>query len=115
MASRVCNFIDPHTKRSCPNLISKDARGGKCPEHQAVIRAERWQTHDRHVYTAEHRAERRRWQRRIDRGEPVHCWRCKTPIRPGDTWHFGHRDGLPSLPECPPCNTRDGAQRRHRT
>ena len=70
----------------CPN------RAGSCPTHRRTTTAR--------DYGADHKAERRAWQRRIDNGERVLCRRCKQPIPPFDptAWDLGHP--APKAPEC---------------
>lgn len=56
-------------------------------------------------YDAGHRADRRDWQRRINQGEHVTCWRCGKPITPDTPWDLGHnRNRTDRKPECWPCN-----------
>lgn len=67
-------------------------------------------------YGHTHRVIRADWQRRIDDGEDVRCWRCSKPIRPGDAWDLGHVPGDPTQyagPECVGPNRSDGARRSH--
>ena len=88
MARRVC--LD------CP-AVGHWPRG-RCPAHA--------QTEAQRGYGREHRAARRAWQRRLDAGEHVTCWRCAAPIDP-TSWHLGHDDADRAVtrgPECPGCN-----------
>ena len=65
-----------------------------------------------------HRQTRAAWQKRIDRGEPIWCWRCrKVRITPGMKWHLGHDDQDRTIyrgPECVPCNLTAAAKAGNR-
>ena len=67
-----------------------------------------------------HRAERRRWERRLAAGESFqctctgHCGRhtsCTTIITTGSRWDLGHTEDRTGWtgPECIPCNRGAGA------
>lgn len=71
-------------------------------------------------YGADHKAERARWQRRIDRGEQVECHatRCLRPGVPivrGSEWDMGHTDDRTAWtgPEHRDCNRSAGAVKRN--
>lgn len=71
-------------------------------------------------YGARHQRQRRRWQRRIDNGETVLCWRpeCGKPILPGEPWDLGHDDHDRSItrgPEHQACNRATSSRRPPRT
>jgi hypothetical protein len=68
-------MLGPCHVKTCPNLSD-------CPEHKRTTK--------QRDYGADHQAERRMWQRRMDRGEVILCRRCKQPIRPGQLWDLGH-------------------------
>jgi hypothetical protein len=59
-------------------------------------------------YGKTHQTLRANWQRVLDSGRPVACWRCKRPIVPGEAWHLGHSDdGSRHMgPEHAGCNLR---------
>lgn len=63
-------------------------------------------------YGAAHQAKRAEYQKVVDAGAGE-CWRCGTPIAPGDPWDAGHDDtdrtkyrGI----ECVPCNRGTGGR-----
>lgn len=66
----------------------------------------------------EHRDERAKWQRQLERDgylicmQPV-CVMTTRTIRVGDRWHLGHDDlGVHYIgPTHPLCNVKDGARR----
>lgn len=63
-------------------------------------------------YGAEHKRERARWARIVERGEAT-CCLCGQPIVPGVKWHLDHtpdRTGYRG-PACASCNVKDGAKR----
>ena len=104
---RVCS------EPGCPTLIPAGTRGGRCPTHTRARDRARGTATQRGYGTA-HQKLRRSWQTRIDSGEPVTCWRCGTPIRPGDTWDLGHADHdrtRTNGPECQPCNRATSTRR----
>lgn len=62
----------------------------------------------------QHRELRRTIQARIDRGEPVACWRCHHQIHPGQPWHLGHDDNDRTIyrgAEHPGCNVKAAARK----
>ena len=66
-------------------------------------------------YGAKHQAERRRWQRRLDKGELVQCSRHDQPYCPGNPvdpshWELDHNDDRTGWlgPAHPPCNAYAG-------
>lgn len=66
-------------------------------------------------YGAKHQAERRRWQRRLDKGELVPCSRHDQPYCPGGpvdptNWELDHADDRDGWlgPAHPPCNAYAG-------
>lgn len=84
----------------CPTLIASGTYKNRCPKHRP--------NNDRnsHGYGATHRRLRNQYQRRLNAGEHLTCWRCHTPINPSG-WVLGHCDDDRSIthgPECPPCN-----------
>jgi hypothetical protein len=75
--------------------------------------------HGQHMYGAVHKAERKRWLRKVKAGG-VCCWRCGKPVH-GSRWDLGHVDedgrarGFPFRhPECVPCNRRRVTHLRER-
>lgn len=100
MVSRVC------TTPGCGTLIRLPSTDYKCDRHKRAVDQARGSRQDR-GYDAEHDKLRAAWQRRLDRGELVMCWRCLVKqIDPTD-WHLGHCDVDRTKyhgPECPPCN-----------
>lgn len=67
-------------------------------------------------YGYRHRQMRAGWQRRIDAGEDVRCWRCGEPIT-GQDWDLGHDDNDRSIyrgPECVGGNRRAGSLKANR-
>lgn len=97
MALKVCNVP------GCPNL----QREARCPEHRREAERKRG-TRQTRGYDAAHDRLRTHWQARIDAGEVVYCWRCKTRRITGRAWHLGHDDQDRTRyrgPECVPCNT----------
>lgn len=97
MAKRVC--------LECPAIGSWPR--GRCPKH-APTEAQRG-------YDRDYLATRRSWQRRMDAGERVTCWRCSDPIDP-EHWHLGHDDvdrDVVRGPECPSCNLTAAGRNSH--
>jgi len=91
MAMRVC------IEAGCPALT----RGTRCPPHKRARDAARG-TRQARGYDAAHDALRADWQRRMNNGERVTCWRHGEPIDPSN-WHLGHCDinrGVYHGPEC---------------
>lgn len=43
-------------------------------------------------YGAEHKAERRHWERILNTGTPTPCARCGETIDPSEPWDLGHND-----------------------
>lgn len=107
MTKRVC--VEP----GCPILTTTT----RCPGHTRARDKARGTRQER-GYGAEHDQLRARWQRRLDAGEVVHCWRCQlrgvlTVIDP-KAWHLGHDDADRSVyrgPECVPCNLATSGRR----
>lgn len=63
-------------------------------------------------YGAQHQQMRAKYQRVVDAGA-AECWRCGTPIKPGEAWHLGHDDNDRTKyrgVECPPCNLGTGGR-----
>lgn len=91
---RVC--IEP----GCPSLT----RGTRCATHERDRDRARGSSAAR-GYGTDHRALRGDWQKRIDGGELVACWRCGGVI--DGPWQLGHCDNDRSRyhgPEHPACN-----------
>ena len=99
MARKVC------AEPGCPVLTDTT----RCPTHTRARDKARG-TKQARGYGAEHDQLRVAWQRRIDAGEHVTCWRpdCDTTLH-GRAWHLGHDDHDRTVtrgPECIPCNLR---------
>jgi hypothetical protein len=100
MTMRVC--LEP----GCPTLT----RNTRCDIHTRAKDKARG-TRQRRGYDAAHDALRAHWQRRMNAGEPVTCWRCAELGKPHlvdpTDWHLGHDDhdrGKYRGPECPAGN-----------
>jgi len=70
-------------------------------------------------YGHHHQQLRAAWQKRINAGEHITCWRpdCNNPIT-GTNWDLGHDDHDRSKyrgPECIPCNRSAGGKKAHAT
>lgn len=107
MANRVC--------RDCPAIIPATAYKGRCPKHARQADKARGTKAER-GYDASYHQQRRAWQRRMNTGERVTCWRCDEPIDP-EHWHLGHDDDDRTVlrgPECPPCNLSAAGKASHR-
>ena len=86
----------------CPRLT----KSTRCPEHERAKDKARGTRRER-GYGAAHDRLRADWQRRMDNGLIVECWRCSEPIDP-TSWHLGHCDADRSNyhgPEHVACNT----------
>lgn len=100
MTKRVC--LEP----GCPALTHTS----RCERHTREREQARG-TRQQRGYDADHDKLRAEWQRRLDQGETVLCWRCltqgrRTPIDP-TAWDLGHEDGDKTVhkgPECWACN-----------
>ena len=106
MAVRVC--LDCHR--------IGDWTRGRCPEHSRAKDAARG-TRAQRGYDAVHDRLRAHWQRRIDNGERVTCWRpdC-TNVLTGRDWHLGHHDDRTHAgPECTRCNLHHAGKATHIT
>lgn len=107
MTKRVC--LEP----GCPTLTTKS----RCPDHERQRDRARGTRQER-GYDAGHDKLRAAWQRLLDDGAEIYCWRCQlngkhTRIDPTD-WHLGHDDEDRSRhrgPECPPCNLATAGRR----
>lgn len=115
VANRVC--LD------CPAIGSWTR--GRCPKHERARdknRGTRTQRgygstiHDTPIGTMTYDQCRREYQRRMNRGIPIECWRCSDAIDP-EHWTLGHDDDDRSIirgPECPPCNYVAAGRSSHR-
>ena len=107
MASRVC--------RDCPAIIPATAYKGRCPA--CARRADKARgTKTERGYGPNFVAERKAWQRRLNQGARVTCWRCGDLIDP-EHWHLGHDDTDRDVvrgPECPNCNLSAAGRSSHR-
>lgn len=106
MAKRVC------AEPGCPTLTATT----RCPAHTRARDKARG-TRQQRGYDAAHDALRAAWQRRIDAGEVVHCWRPGCHVRiVGRAWHLGHDDRDRSItrgPECIACNLSAAGRNSH--
>lgn len=84
-AARVC------AEPGCPTIVTSTAYRGRCDTHRRQWDQQRGTTTQR-GYGANHQQERVAWQRRIDSGELIFCWRCGEQIQQGAGWHLGHDD-----------------------
>lgn len=85
----------------CPTLT----KATRCQVHERAKDKARG-TRQARGYDAEHDTLRADWQRRINSGERVTCWRCPAPIT--GPWHLGHCDidrRIYHGPEHEACNT----------
>ena len=101
MAKRVCSHP------GCPQLVPTAAYRGLCDEHRKQRDRDRG-TREQRGYGDDHRKLRAAWQRRINQGELVQCWRCGARVA-GSRWHLGHDDHDRSItrgPECVECNLK---------
>ena len=106
MSKRVCSVP------GCPALTDT----GRCTKHRREADRARG-TRQARGYDRDYDRTRARWQRRLDAGETIVCWRpdCDTVIDPTD-WHLGHDDHDRSIirgPECPPHNLSHAGQAAH--
>jgi hypothetical protein len=69
----------PCSVKGCPGRAT---HAGRCISHR--------QSSTDRDYGSSHEAERRDWQRRMDRGETILCRRCGKPINPREPWDLGH-------------------------
>ena len=105
-AKRVC--------RDCPAIIPTNAYKGRCPSCSRQADRARGTKTER-GYGPDFVAERKAWQRRLNQGMRVTCWRCDDPIDP-EHWHLGHDDtdrGVVRGPECPSCNLSAAGRSSH--
>jgi hypothetical protein len=80
----------------------------RCTEHTRQRDRARG-TRQQRGYGADHDRLRAAWQRELDNGAIIYCWRpdCDRRIDP-TAWHLGHDDHDRTIyrgPECVPCNT----------
>jgi hypothetical protein len=104
MAKRVC------AEPGCPTLTDKT----RCTTHTRAKDKARG-TRQQRGYDATHDQLRATYQRRIDSGEVITCWRpgCWTVLH-GRAWHLGHHDNRTHAgPECVPCNLRNAGIASH--
>lgn len=104
MSKRVC--LEP----DCPELI--DVGNSRCIKHERARDKARGTSTER-GYDASHQRLRAWWQRKLDKGETIKCWRCDDPINP-TAWHLGHDDHDRTVyrgPECVRCNTATASRR----
>lgn len=82
----------PTARRKCtfPGC-GRTTTGGRCPEHAALAERVRGSRQDR-GYDQHHEQIRVWWQRCLDAGLAVVCWRCQQRIDPGESFDLGHDD-----------------------
>ncbi len=100
-------------KRPCLDCRTP-SEATRCPDCTRTKDRARGSRQDR-GYDRDYDRTRAEWQRRIDSGERVCCWRCDTPVT-GRAWHLGHDDHDRSVirgPECEPCNLRAAGLASH--
>ena len=87
----------------CPAI----QREGRCLEHRRQREQARG-TRQQRGYDAGYDQQRRDWQRRLDQGERVTCWRCDELGKPHDVdptdWHLGHSNTDRSVVRGPQCS-----------
>jgi hypothetical protein len=100
--------------RDCPK-IGRWTRG-RCPTCERTHDKARG-TRQQRGYDAQYDAERAAWQRRLDAGEAITCWRCAELGRPHlvdpKRWHLGHDNHDRSVirgPQCPDSNLTDAGK-----
>ena len=82
--------------RVCPDCkaihdtTARGARAGRCPDCSRTRDRQRPTPVER-GYDADHRAQRRAWQARLDADEPITCWRCGDLVG-AEPWDLGHDD-----------------------
>jgi len=94
----------------CPELADTT----RCPDHTRARDEARGRRQAR-GYDAAFDRLKRVWQRRIDTGQVVTCWRCGARIT-GRAWHLGHDDHDRDIirgPECIPCNLSAAGRTSH--
>ena len=80
----------------CPRI--GEWKRGRCDQHErARDKARGPRAHGN--ADATHKRTRAAYQRRINAGETLHCWRCHKAIDPTD-WHLGH-DGVDRVSAAP--------------
>lgn len=88
----------------CGALIDS-RQGSRCPSCQARMRG----TTSERNYGADHQRLRAEWQKILDAGEIVICWRCRRkgkphPVDPSpDRWDLGHDDDDRTIIRGPEC------------
>jgi hypothetical protein len=110
----------PYSKRTCKGSPTCSAvltgTDRYCPVHLAEWEKRRGSSTQR-GYGGRHRQLRASWQRRIDAGEVIICWRPRCTNRiTGTGWHLGHDDNDRRIykgPECARCNTAAAALKRN--
>ena len=95
----------------CPTLGRW--KRGRCPTHDRARDKARG-TRQARGYDADHDRTRASIQARIDAGEDVRCWRCKTRLA-GRSWHLDHDDDRARYrgPACIPCNLHLAGKAAH--
>jgi hypothetical protein len=89
----------------CPTLIASGSRCTSCERKRDRGRG----TRQNRGYDAAYDATRRDYQRRLDQGERIWCWRCpeldRPPhlIEPGSDWQLGHDNHDRTIIRGPQC------------
>lgn len=109
MTRRVCNI--PNCAVICD--------GPRCTTHARAADNARG-TRQQRGYDNTYDRERASWQRRMDAGEAVMCWRCAELGQPHAVdprhWHLGHDNRDRSIirgPQCPDTNLSDAGKAAH--
>ena len=106
MAKRVC------AEPGCPTLTDR----ARCTEHTRQRDKARG-TRQQRGYDAAYDIERVTWQRHMDAGHVVTCWRCAEQGKPHPVdparWHLGHDNHDRRIirgPQCPESNLTDAGR-----
>lgn len=97
----------------CPGCGAR--ANGSCAACRKAGEAARGSAHAR-GYDRGHRALHDRWATRIERGDIVHCWRCRTQITRVADLHIGHDDDdrrITRGPEHAKCNLAAAGRASH--
>lgn len=102
----------PCAEPGCP-VITEHTR---CPTHTRDRDKARG-TRQARGYDATYDAERAAWQRRLDTGEKITCWRCSEQGQPHPVdpthWHLGHDNHDRTIirgPQCTQSNLTDAGR-----
>ena len=96
----------------CPAIITDGTRCPTCTRRTGQARG----TNTQRGYGPAHTTLRAHYQRRMNAGETLACWRCGKTINP-NAWHLGHDDTNRDThrgPECPTCNLSAAGHASHK-